>query len=141
MDNTGEAEQTVVVVADDETHIRAVVASRLRSAGFCVHEARDGQEAFELAEQLGPSIVVTDLQMPRMSGLELCQSMRRTAATAHVPAILLTARGYILTETEVAQTNIRLVMSKPFSARALLGHVQEILARRAAAPEARGRAA
>lgn len=117
-----------VLVADDEAHIRAVVVAKLRSAGLFVTEACDGAEALELAEASPPDMIVTDLQMPRMSGLELCQALRRAERTRHVPALLLTARGYILSEEEIALTSIREVMSKPFSARELVGRVMNILA-------------
>lgn len=117
-----------VIVADDEAHIRAVVVAKLRGAGLFVTEASDGAEALELAQASPPDLIVTDLQMPRMSGLELCQALRRTEHTRHVPALLLTARGYILSEDEIAQTSIRDVMSKPFSARELVSRVMTILA-------------
>src|SRR5712671_1932349 len=64
-------ERPLVLLADDEAHITCVVAEQLRKAGFSVATARDGEEALELALRLHPTLVITDLQMPRMSGLDL----------------------------------------------------------------------
>lgn len=116
-----------MVIADDEAPIRMVVGERLRSAGFTVHEARDGEEALDLVRQHVPTAIVTDLQMPCMNGLELCTAMRADPRTAHIPALLLTARGHVLSDDMLARTNIKRVMSKPFGVRELLNFVQETL--------------
>ena len=116
-----------MVIVDDEAPIRMVVGERLRSAGFTVHEARDGEEALELVRKYVPTAIVTDLQMPYMNGLELCVAMRADPRTAHIPALLLTARGHVLTDEMVGRTNIKRVMSKPFGVRELLAYVQETL--------------
>lgn len=114
-----------IVIADDEAPIRLVVGDKLRSAGFTVVEARDGEEALELVRKHCPSGVVTDLQMPYMNGLELAMAMKADAATANTPVLLLTARGHVLSNDMLAQTNIKRVMSKPFSVRDLLAYVQD----------------
>lgn len=116
-----------LVVADDEHHIRTVVAAKMRSAGFEVVEARDGAEALEACFRTLPDLVVTDLQMPLMSGLELCMRLKLDARTASTPVVMLTARGYILDEGQLSQTNIRELMSKPFGAKELLRRVQAAL--------------
>ncbi len=116
----------LILVADDEHHIRSVVAAKLRGSGFEVIEAADGEEALELARATPPDVVVTDLQMPVMSGLELCLALKALPACADTPALLLTARGYILDDGQIALTNIRRLMSKPFSAREVLAYVQEL---------------
>jgi DNA-binding response OmpR family regulator len=91
--------------------------------------ARDGEEAFELACRTTPSLVVTDLQMPRLSGFELAQKLKIHASTSDVPVIMLTARGYIVREEEMASTNIRHLLSKPFSPRDVLAKVNALLGR------------
>lgn len=116
-----------IVIADDEAPIRMVVGERLRSAGFTVHEARDGEEALELIRAHHPLAIITDLQMPYMNGLELCCTLRAAAATRHIPALLLTARGHVLSDDMLARTNIVKVMAKPFGVRDLLAYVQESL--------------
>ncbi len=117
----------VVIVSDDEPHIRAIVASKLRSAGYDVHEAGDGQEALTIAKELTPDLVITDLQMPYMSGIELCAALKSHPATSAVPALLLTARGFLVSDDQLLQTNIRGVRSKPFSVRDVLQDAQNLL--------------
>jgi two-component system phosphate regulon response regulator PhoB len=70
-------------------------------------------------------MVVTDLQMPRMSGLDLAMKLKEDPATSGIPVLMLTARGYILDAAVVARTNIKMVMGKPFSARELVKKVVE----------------
>jgi len=121
-----------ILLADDEPLITCVVAQKLQSAGYAVIVARDGEEAFEAATRTTPSLVVTDLQMPRMSGFELAQKLKMHAPTSNVPVIMLTARGYILQPHEMASTNIRHLLSKPFSPRDVLAKVNALLGREAA---------
>lgn len=116
-----------ILIADDESHIRLVVGQRLRTMGFNVVEACDGEEAFELAKEIHPDLVLTDLQMPGMSGIELCTKMKQCEQTREIPAILLTARGYLLSEAEVAATNIREMLAKPFSVRDVSERIQRHL--------------
>jgi CheY-like chemotaxis protein len=116
----------VILLADDEVHITCVVSQRLSTAGYTVSAARDGEEAFELACKLRPDLIITDLQMPRLSGLELAVRLKRTPQTAATPLVMLTARGYILDEATLSQTNIRRVLPKPFSARDVLSLVTEL---------------
>src|SRR5215208_7312940 len=95
-DNEGAAGASAgktILVADDESHILHVVSLKLRNAGFRVVTARDGQEAFEMAQQSHPDLLITDYHMPQLSGLELCQRLKQDANTSNIPAIMLTARG------------------------------------------------
>lgn len=115
------------LIADDETPITSILCSRLQRAGFEVRVAADGQEAFALAQKLTPDVVVTDLQMPRWSGLEFAQAMSREPDLRHVPVLLLTARGYIISDEERKTTNIRAIMPKPFSANEVVRRVLELL--------------
>jgi len=107
----------LVLLADDEAHITCVVAERLRAAGFTVATARDGEEALEMALRLKPTLLITDLQMPRMNGLDLALKLAASASGATTPVVMLTARGYILDQATLAKTNVRTVMGKPFSVR------------------------
>ncbi len=115
-----------ILVADDEACITNVVAKKLRNAGFEVVVAMDGQEAYEQALAERPDLMITDLQMPVMSGLEVCA--RLTAELADpIPALLLTAKGFELDQEQVRDLPVRRVMTKPFSPRQLLAWVQEVL--------------
>lgn len=117
----------LVLVVDDEAHITHVVALKLGNAGYQVLTAGDGEEAYEIAVAERPSLIITDLQMPYMSGLELAKKLRRNPDTSSTPVLMLTARGYALDQSELGQTNIKGVMSKPFSPRDVLQKANEAL--------------
>lgn len=117
----------VIVIADDEPHIRLVVGEKFRSEHFEVFEARDGEEALELVSQHIPDVIVTDLQMPYVNGVELCARLAADPRLAHIPALLLTARGHIVAPEQLNRTVIRRTMAKPFSAKALFETVHELL--------------
>jgi CheY-like chemotaxis protein len=116
-----------ILVADDESHILNVVSLKLRNAGFEVVTASDGQEALELAISEHPDLIITDYHMPNLSGLEMCQKLKEDPATAGIPAIMLTARGYHLDPKDTQQSGILRMISKPFSPRQLLATVNEVL--------------
>ncbi len=116
-----------ILVADDESHILNVVSLKLRNAGFTVVTAADGQEAYDLAHTEHPDLIITDYHMPQLSGIELCQKLKQDPATANIPAIMLTARGYHLEPADTEQSGILRMLSKPFSPRQLLSTVEEVL--------------
>ena len=116
-----------ILVCDDEPHIVHVVAAKLRNAGFEVLTASDGAEALSAAQQHRPDLVITDYQMPFMSGLELCTKLREDKVLCNTPAIMLTARGFSLGDGVLEGTNVRRLLAKPFSPRAVLEAVKEIL--------------
>ena len=118
----------LILVADDEAHIRSVVCAKLRSAGYRTIEVRDGEEALAAARGYTPDLVITDLQMPYVTGLDLCRALGADPRLGRISVIMLTARGYRLQPEDLAGTAIRHVMSKPFSAREVLSRVQELLA-------------
>ena len=89
--------------------------------------AADGEEAFEAACSAPPDLVITDYQMPFLSGLELCVKLRAEPRTRDIPIIMLTARGYSMSGTDLEGTNIQKVLPKPFSPREFLAIVQTIL--------------
>jgi len=120
-------EGKTILVADDESHILHVVSLKLRNAGFRVLTARDGQEALDLAMVEHPDLLITDYHMPQLSGLELCQRLKKDPATRNIPAIMLTARGYHLEPHDTEQSGILRLLSKPFSPRQLLATVNDIL--------------
>ncbi len=115
-----------ILVAEDEAPIANVVAMKLRGAGLEVVVARDGQEAYEQAMAVRPDFLITDLQMPGMTGLELCARLTRELDKA-IPTILLTAKGFELGDTALEGLPIQRVMTKPFSPRELLAAVQAAL--------------
>jgi two-component system, OmpR family, alkaline phosphatase synthesis response regulator PhoP len=116
-----------ILVADDEAHILHVVSMKLKNAGFEVITAMDGEEALELAKAEKPDMVITDLQMPIMTGLDFCKGLRMCEETKSIPAIMLTARGFDIEPEEMSQAGISAVLAKPFSPREVLEKVNELL--------------
>ena len=116
-----------ILVVDDEQHILQVLSLKLRNAGFEVHTACDGEEGLHLARSLAPDLVITDVQMPYMTGLELSRVLAGDASTAATPVIILTARGYALGDDDIDSPNIVEVISKPFSPRAVIDLVHSAL--------------
>ncbi len=117
-----------ILVVDDEAHILHVLSVKLRNAGLEVSTAVDGEEAFEMACQDLPDLIITDFQMPYMTGLELCRALAGNAPTAHIPVLILTARGYALDDEDLKIGSIKGVLSKPFSPRSVLQLVEDLLA-------------
>lgn len=124
--------ERTILVADDESHILHVVSLKLKNAGYRVLTARDGQEALEIAQQEKPDLLITDYHMPQLSGIELCRKLKQDPATAYIPAIMLTARGYELEPADTEESGILRMLSKPFSPRHLLSTVEEVLSGAAA---------
>ena len=116
-----------VLVVDDEIHIVHVVAIKLRNNGYEVISADNGAEAFELACEEKPDIIVTDFQMPVMSGLELVEKLRQRDETKDIPVIMLTARSFAISKEQQEDLKISSCLSKPFSPKELLGNIEDVL--------------
>lgn len=116
-----------IVVADDEAHILHVVSLKLKNAGFEIFTAEDGEEALELCNSEQPDLVITDYQMPYMTGMELCLALRENDETRDIPAMMLTARGFDIEPDEMIKAGISTVLAKPFSPREILQKVQELI--------------
>lgn len=116
-----------VLVVDDEIHIVQVVAIKLRNNGFEVVTAENGAEALELVRSQHPDMVITDYQMPVMTGVELIENLRSDAEFVELPVIMLTARGFAIEDDKKARLNVAACLSKPFSPREVLQCVQDVL--------------
>ncbi|MFP4106463.1 MAG: response regulator [Phycisphaerae bacterium] len=116
-----------ILVADDEAHILHVVSLKLRNAGYEVITAVDGEEALELTQTESPDLVITDYQMPYMSGIEFLNELRTDEQFRKIPAIMLTARGFDMEPEEMEQAGIAAVLAKPFSPREVLQTVEQLL--------------
>jgi two-component system phosphate regulon response regulator PhoB len=120
---------TAILVADDDLDIRDLVAFKLEQAGFDVTAVDNGLAALSAARQDPPDLVVLDVMMPGMSGIDVCRELRGDPTTATLPIILLTARAQ---EGDVeigfgAGADDYVV--KPFSPRELVSRVEALLAR------------
>jgi DNA-binding response OmpR family regulator len=125
-----EREKPIVLAADDDEDILALVAFRLERSGYTVIQARDGQQALELALAEAPDLAVLDVMMPKLDGVELTRRLRSEDATSRMPIILLTARAQ---DSDVAQgfeAGADDYLRKPFSPEELRNRVQTVLGRR-----------
>ena len=117
-----------VLVADDEAHIRHIVSLKLENAGYEVITAADGEEALELCASERPDMVITDYQMPYMSGLEFCSKLHCDDRMKDIPTVMLTARGFDISPEQRESAGVSTILAKPFSPREILSIVNELLA-------------
>jgi DNA-binding response OmpR family regulator len=129
---------TTVLVVDDEPIVREVVVRYLEREGFRTREAGDGDSARRLIEREAPGLVVLDLMLPGMDGLELCRWIR---ARSDLPVIMLTARGEETDRIVGLELGADDYVAKPFSPRELAVRVRAVLRRAERAPESDGRLA
>jgi DNA-binding response OmpR family regulator len=117
-----------VLLCDDEVHILRAAEFKLARAGFDVRCASDGQEAWEAIRRDPPDMLITDYQMPRLSGLELIARLRAHSSTRDLPVVILTAKGFEVSPQELAEKwGVLAVLGKPFSPRELLRLVEDCL--------------
>ncbi len=117
-----------VLLCDDEIHILRAAEFKIKRAGYSVRTAGDGEEAWQLVQDQAPDLLITDCQMPRLDGVGLVRRMRQDHRTAHVPILMLTAKGYELSHEELAEElDVIAVIAKPFSPRELLKQVDAVL--------------
>lgn len=125
-----EPAKPVVLAADDDADILGLITFRLERSGYTVLQARDGEEAWELARSAKPDLAVLDVMMPKLDGFELTRRLRADEATKRMPIILLTARAQESDVQEGFEAGADDYMRKPFSPQELRARVQAILGRR-----------
>ena len=116
-----------MLVVDDEIHIVHVVSLKLRNRGFEVISAANGADAYRVSCEEMPDLIITDFQMPVMTGLEFLEKLRGNRETAAIPVIMLTARSHAISPEQIETLRIHYCLSKPFSPRELLSKVEDIL--------------
>src|SRR5712675_216348 len=124
-----------VLVVDDEPQITRVLKTVLSSQGYQVRTAAEGESALTNFKEWSPELVITDLVMPHMDGLELC---RRIRAVSTVPIIVLSVKGEERTKVEALDCGADDYVTKPFGIDELLARVRAALRRRGGEPEAGG---
>jgi DNA-binding response OmpR family regulator len=118
-----------ILVADDEQDIRELVAYRLSRSGYRIIEARDGEEAFQLAADQLLDMAVLDVMMPRLNGFDLAQRLRHSPATERLPILLMSAS---VQEADISRgfaSGADGYLTKPFTPDQLLTRVREMLSR------------
>jgi DNA-binding response OmpR family regulator len=125
-----------ILVVDDEAEAVELVEFNLRQAGFEVLSAADGAEALKKARTALPSLIVLDLMLPEIDGLEICRMLRRDPATARIPIVMLTAKAAEMDRIIGLELGADDYVTKPFSPRELVLRIKNVLQRGRAAAEA-----
>jgi DNA-binding response OmpR family regulator len=120
------SDRTVVLVADDDDDILLLVTTRLRRDGFDVIQARDGDEALDLALEKRPAIAVLDIGMPGLDGIEVVRALRADEATKSIRVILLTAKAQESDVRRGFDAGADAYVKKPFSPSDLSARVKEL---------------
>jgi DNA-binding response OmpR family regulator len=115
-----------ILVIDDEPDIRDIVQLKLTRAGHSVTAAKNGKEGLAFALADPPDIVLLDVTMPGMTGLEVCDELRNNEATKHTPIILMTARAYAADVERGFAVGTDDYLVKPFSPRELQARIESL---------------
>ncbi|MBH8551363.1 response regulator [Nostocaceae cyanobacterium CENA357] len=123
--------QQSILVVDDNPDLRTYVSDILRRNGYQVRTGRNGDEGFKIAQEVLPSLIVTDLMMPLVTGLEMIRMIRNEEKLKGIPVILLTAKIDEETRIESTEHGADAYLAKPFNDRELLAEVRNLLALKA----------
>lgn len=118
-----------ILVVDDEPDALELIGFNLRSAGFDISTAEDGAQALKLARDLQPDLILLDVMLPEVDGLEVCKILRREVATAGIPIIMLTAKAAEMDRVLGLELGADDYVTKPFSPRELVLRVKNMLKR------------
>jgi len=120
---------TQILVVDDEQDILELIRHTLNKEGYEVHVAANGQQAVEKAKKIKPSLILMDVMMPVMDGMEACRQLKEDPETATLPIIFLTARSEEFAELAGFEAGADDYISKPIRSRVLLSRIRAILRR------------
>jgi len=115
-----------IIVVDDEPQITRVLRTTLDAQGYDIRTANDGESALEIMKDFAPDLVITDLAMPHMNGIELCRRLREVS---QVPILVLSVRGEERSKIEALDSGADDYITKPFSTGELLARVRAALRR------------
>ena len=118
-----------ILVVDDEQDILELIRHSLNKEGFEVHIAVNGQQAIDKAKQILPDLILMDVMMPVMDGMEACRQLKEDPTTNHISIIFLTARSEEFAELAGFEAGADDYVSKPIRARVLLSRIKAILRR------------
>jgi chemosensory pili system protein ChpA (sensor histidine kinase/response regulator) len=127
-------QERVIVIADDSISVRKFVGRMLEKNGYRVKLAADGLEAAELITQQGCHLVITDLEMPRMTGYELMAQLRQSPATKRIPVMVVTSRAGAKHRDRAIKEGASVFLTKPVQEDQLLAAVEQLIGMEAARP-------
>lgn len=118
-----------VLIVEDQQSLANQLAEKLRSEGFTVMTAADGEDGLEKVRAEHPDLIVLDIMLPKLDGLSLCRIIRRDAATAHIPIIMLTARGSEVDKIVGLESGADDYVVKPLALGEFLARVRAVMRR------------
>ena len=118
-----------ILVAEDEPDVLNLLVSSLKAAGYQVLKAEDGESALEQARTAMPSLIVLDIMLPEMSGLEVCRVLKSQPSTRIIPVLMLTAKAEEVDRIVGLELGADDYVTKPFSPRELMLRIRSILRR------------
>ena len=118
-----------ILIVEDEKDIIKMLEYNLKKEGFKVIDARDGEDALDLAVRAYPDLILLDLMLPGIDGLEVCKSLKKEAKTASIPIIMLTAKSQESDKVVGLELGADDYISKPFSPRELIARIKAVLRR------------
>jgi signal transduction histidine kinase/ligand-binding sensor domain-containing protein/DNA-binding response OmpR family regulator len=121
--------QTKLLVVDDNDEMRAYISSGFDSA-FQITGAPDGIEGLNIAKEIIPDVIISDVMMPRLNGIEMCKDLKRDLKTSHIPIVLITARGSLEFKLEGLEGGADEYVTKPFNPKVLQLMVKNLINRR-----------
>ncbi|MBI4516595.1 MAG: response regulator [Deltaproteobacteria bacterium] len=122
-------ESRVILVVEDEPDIAELLRFNLEQAGFAVVPAGRGEQALELVRRRRPALLILDLMLPGIDGLEVCRRIRSDAATTRLPIVMLTAKAAEVDRVVGLEMGADDYVTKPFSPRELMARVRAVLRR------------
>ncbi len=128
-ETTGITDRPIVLIVDDSPDIRRHLRDSL-TKDFIVKEAANGKEGFEKALAIIPDLVITDLMMPEMDGLELCRKLKTDERISHIPVIMLTAKAEVEEKIEGLETGADDYLTKPFNNKELTIRTKNLIEQR-----------
>jgi len=134
MEDQGRNSSLRILIVDDEKDLVDLLSYNLEKEGYAVLRAYDGEEALKILRSRKPDLILLDLMLPGIQGMEICKIVRKTPETAALPIIMLTARGEEVDRIVGLEMGADDYVTKPFSIRELLARVRAVLRRYEAAP-------
>ena len=119
--------QPLILVAEDERDIRDLIVITLQLNGFEVVDVPNGEKAVEKATEINPDLILMDVRMPKMTGLEACAELKKDDRTKNIPVIFLSARGQEAEISDGLEVGAEEYILKPFAPDKLIERVNQIL--------------
>jgi len=117
----------LILIVDDEPFMQRIISASLKKGGFPTTVCSSGEQALETAARLAPQLIIMDMMMPGIDGIETLRRMKQCEALRDVPVIMLTAKGNNLARVEAVASGAQVFLTKPFSPSHLLEEARRLL--------------